>query len=177
MLGQEAAPALSDGSVLGGKTCPQAGRQSLGALLIQPGGFQLSEGTGPPATAQHCAHPALSAVQLCPEAHAIMPKAESPCPLPASSPCTALFFILKISCLPFHSLVLQCVSFISFKEKLYNTDKHSQMCAWCFTVPLSRDTSPAAGPCSQQTRPQLPVSHAVTQTRLISSFTFLLIHR
>lgn len=68
-------------------------------------------------------------------------------------------FILRISCLPFHSLLLQHL--VLFHLRKSSTTWHSQMqFEWCLTVPLSRDTSPAAGPCTQQTRPQLPVSHA-----------------
>lgn len=89
------------------------------ALLTQPGGFQLLVGAGPQATAQHYTHPALPAVQLCPEAHTVMPKTVS-MSTASLQPLHHPVFILRIPCLPFHSLLLHCLSFISFKEKLYN---------------------------------------------------------
>lgn len=134
-------------------------QQSLGALLIQPGGSQLSVGADPPATAQHCAHPALPVVQLCPESHTVMPKAESPCPLPASSPCTTLSSSSEFPASLFTAYSCNVQDLFHFRTS--STSRSSQMWfEWCLTVPSSRDTSPAAGPCTQQTRPQLPVSHA-----------------
>lgn len=183
MLGQEAAPAWEQWQWLGEKSCPQAGRacqQSLGALLTQPGGFQLSVGSGPPATAQHGAHPALPAVQLCPEAHTIMPK-QSP-HVPRQPPAPATLWPHPQDFLPpFSQPTLAMVNFIAFKEKLYNLmlsngvwvvspsaleQRHK---ASCWTLPTA-DTSPASCESCQALT-------ALTQTRLIFSFTCLLIHR
>lgn len=156
MLGQEAVPAREQWQSVRWGNLP-TGRQSVPEKpwCSADTAWWLSVGTGPPpqpSTVPILPHLwcscALKLTLSCQKQRFCVPCQPSAPALPSLHPC-----------LPFHSLLLQYWSFISFKEKLYNLALSNEV--WLvFHSALEQTHQPSCWTRHTADTSQLPVSHA-----------------